>query len=241
MKKYFAILITLLIICICIGSFAVYKVIEEKREVAEAESLSSEFLQYSPVDYFKGDYTYKDIYNNFKPKLEEMKSINSDVIGWLYIPVTNINYPVLQGEDNSYYLTHSVSNKYSAAGSVFIDKRGINNSNTIIYGHNMGRSSNVMFHDITNFADADYFDKVKVGYFIDENGITELSIFAYSLTSPQTEFYNDDVSIDFIKEKAINYREPKEGNLFTLSTCAYDYKDARAILSCVGNMVYSEY
>lgn len=240
MKKYFTILITLLIICIGVGSFAVYKIIEEKREVLEAETLSSEFLQYSPAEYFENNYTYKEIYNVFLPKLEKMKNINSDVIGWLYIPLTNINYPVLLGEDNYYYLTHSLNNEYSAAGSVFVDKRGINDSNTIIYGHNMGKSSNVMFHDITNFYDVNYFEKVKAGYFIDKSGITELNIFAYSLTKPQTEFYNDEVSLDYIKNNSINYREPQEGNLFTLSTCAYDYKDARGILSCMGNMVYSE-
>lgn len=240
MKKYFVILITLFIICIGVGAFSVYKIIEEKKEVLEAEKLSSEFLQYSPAEYFENSYSYKEIYNNFFPMLEKMKSINSDVIAWLYIPATNINYPVLQGQDNSYYLTHSVSNKYSAAGSVFVDKRGINESNTIIYGHNMGRASNVMFHDITNFSDTAYFKNVKVGYIIDESGITELSIFAYSLTSPQTEFYNDVVSFEFIKENSINYREVQEGKLFTLSTCAYDYNNARGVLNCMGNRVYSE-
>lgn len=240
MKKYFTILIILLIICICSGGFAIYKISEEKSEINEAEIFSSEFLEYSPDDYFTDNYTYQDIYNNFMPDLEKMRSINSDVVGWLYIPITNINYPVLKGEDNSYYLTHSVSKKYSAAGSVFLDKRGINDKNTIIYGHNMGRASNVMFHDVTNFSDENYFENVKSGYYIDEDGITELNIFAYSLTEPQTEFYNDEVSLDFIKGNAINYREPQQGILFTLSTCAYDYNDARGILNCMGNVVYSK-
>lgn len=236
MKKYFILLIVLLVICISTGGYALYKICAENSEIAEAESLSAEFEIYSPI-IEQGD-NYEEIFSDFMPKLMQMRSINSDVIGWIYIPSTNINYPLLQGKDNEYYLTHSVNNKYSAAGSLFVDRRGINDSNTIIYGHNMGRSSNVMFHDVTNFSDANYFEKVKTGYFIDENGITELNIFAYSLTKPQTEFYNDEVSLDFIKEKSINYREPQKGNLFTLSTCAYDYNDARGILNCMGKLVY---
>lgn len=237
MKKCFIFLITLLIICVSTGGYALYKICAENSEIAEAESLSAEFDKYSPV-IDQGN-TYEKIFSDFIPKLTQMKSVNSDVIGWIYIPSTNINYPLLQGKDNEYYLTHSVNNKYSAAGSVFVDKRGLNENNNVIYAHNMGRSSNVMFHDITNFADNSYFNKISKGYIITAEGIIELSIFAYSLTKPQTEFYYDSVSVDFIKTNSINYREPSEGRLFTLSTCAYDYNDARGVLSCMGNVVYS--
>lgn len=237
MKRYFMLLIALLLVCMSIGGYALYKIYTENSEIEEAENLSAEFDAYSPI--IEEEKTYEEIFSDFMPKLTQMQGINSDVIGWIYIPLTNINYPLLQGKDNSYYLTHSVNNKYSAAGSLFVDKRGINDYNTIIYGHNMGRASNVMFHDITNFVDSSYFEKVKKGYMIDEHGLYELDIFAYSLTKPKTEFYNDKVSLDFIKEHSVNYREPSGSILFTLSTCAYDYDDARGILNCMGNMVYS--
>lgn len=237
MKKYLLLLVLLFVLCLCAGSFAIYKIYCESSEVAEAEGLSTEFEIYSPV--VDNAQSYEDIYNDFVPKLQLMRKINADVTGWLYIPSTNISYPLMLCDDNEYYLTHSASKKYSAAGSLFVDKRGFNSGNTIIYGHNMGRASNVMFHDITNFADRSYFESVKDGYLINEEGITRLGIFAYSLTKPQTEFYNDYVSLEFISENALNYREPQEGGLFTLSTCAYDYKNARAVLNCTGNLVYS--
>ena len=146
---------------------------------------------------------------------------------------------MLQGKDNEYNLNHSVRGEYSAAGSIFIDKRGLDFPNVIIYGHNMGRSSNVMFHDITNFNNIDYFNSITKGYIIYENAVTELNIFAYSLSKSGTDFYKENVSLDFIKNNSINYREPLvEGKLYTLSTCAYDYKDARGILSCIGEEVY---
>ncbi len=240
MKKSTIILTVLLTVCMCIGGFSLYKIHMEHTEIAGAEAQAAEYASYSPSTYFNNKNTYEDIYTAFMPELRKLKEINQDVAGWLYIPSTNIDYPVLQGRDNSYYLTHTVNGSYSPAGSVFVDARGFGGGNTVIYAHNMGRSSNIMFHDITNFYDINYFEKVKTGYFIDERGITELNIFAYSLTKPQTELYNDEVSLDFIKEQSINYREPSEGSLFTLSTCAYDYENARGILNCMGNMVYSE-
>jgi sortase B len=239
--KRIIILAVLLVLCLGVGGYSLYKIHTEQTEVSRAEELAAEYAPYSPSDYFNSGSTYSRIYEDFSPKLSELKAINADVVGWLYIPSTNIDYPVLQGSDNSYYLTHTPKGQYSPAGSVFVDERGFSDTNTIIYGHNMGRSSNIMFHDITNFADINWFNKVNTGYIITEDGITELNIFAYSLTKPQTEFYYDDVSLDYIKNNALNYRQPAQGTaMVTLSTCAYDYKDARAVLSCMANKAWEK-
>jgi sortase B len=241
MKKTIFFLIILFCFCLGIAGYALYKISNERAEVSEAERLSREYEQYSPAEYFTGGEDYSAIYDSFMPSLTALQEINPQVTGWIYIPATHIDYPLLQGEDNSYYLTHTPDGSYSVAGAIFTDKRSLdgNRQNTVIYGHNMGRSSNIMFHDITNFVDPSWFEKVQTGYIITEDGVTELSIFAYSLTKPQTEYYYDEVGVDFIKQNAINYREPKtEGSMYTLSTCAYDYKDARAVLSCMGELVW---
>lgn len=240
MKKSIVVLVVLFIMCIGVGGYSLYRVHSERVETARAEEMAAEYVPYSPSPYFDGVNTYEEIYEAFMPRLAELKAINSDVIGWIYLPSTNIDYPLMQGEDNSYYLTHTVRGEYSPAGSVFVDARGISEGNTVIYGHNMGRSSDIMFHDITNFTDINWFEKVKNGYIITEEGITELNIFAYTLTKPQTEFYYDEVSLDYIKQNAQHYREPITGeNTVTLSTCAYDYKDARAVLSCTATTVWA--
>ena len=73
-------------------------------------------------------------------KLEELQKENSDIVAWLEIEGTKINYPVLQGKDNSYYMTHDYQKKYSSNGSVFLDKDyswSIPSANLLIYGHNM--------------------------------------------------------------------------------------------------------
>lgn len=238
MKKI-ALFIVLLIICIAIGVFGVYRIYSEKSEVQQAEEVSAAYTDYSPAVSFDSTKTYEEIFCDFSEKLKNLKKISNNIVGWIYIPLTNIDYPVVKGEDNFYYLTHTPDGKYSAAGSIFVDTRGINENNTIIYGHNMGSSSNIMFHDITNFSQSEFFNNVQWGYFITDNAIVRLDIFAYSLTKPLSGFYSDNVALDFIKENSVNYREPAvKGTMYTLSTCAYDFDNARAVLSCVGEKVY---
>ena len=77
-------------------------------------------------------------------KLEELQKENSDIVGWLEIEDSNINYPVLQGTDNSFYMTHNYKKQYSKNGSLFLDKDydwSISSTNLLIYGHN-NRGSN---------------------------------------------------------------------------------------------------
>lgn len=79
--------------------------------------------------------------------LEELQKENSDIIGWLEIPDTNISYPVLQGEDNNFYVTHNYKKEYSINGSLFLDKDydwSLPSTNLLIRGHN-NRGTNEMF------------------------------------------------------------------------------------------------
>ena len=83
--------------------------------------------------------------NMIDVNFDNLKKINSDVVGWIKVNGTNINYPFVQSKDNKYYLTHSFSKSYNNAGWVFLDYRNnnINNRNTIIYAH--GRTDKTMF------------------------------------------------------------------------------------------------
>ena len=90
---------------------------------------------YKVYDYEK----YKDV-SYLSVDFSQLIKQNDDTVGWLYINGTNINYPFVQGEDNSYYLTHSFDKKKSWAGWIFGDYRNnMDNlkTNTIIYGHNV--------------------------------------------------------------------------------------------------------
>ena len=70
-------------------------------------------------------------------KLEELQKENKDIIGWLQIENSKINYPVLQGEDNSFYMTHNYKKEYTKEGSLFLDKDydwNLPSTNLLIYG-----------------------------------------------------------------------------------------------------------
>lgn len=91
---------------------------------------------------------------------KELKAQNPNLIGWLKIDGTDVNYPVMQSKDNSYYLTHSFDGKNSTAGALFMDYRSdaVNpTTNTIIYGHNMNNGS--MFGGLKKFLSEKYFNQ----------------------------------------------------------------------------------
>lgn len=90
----------------------------------------------------------------------KLQSRNPDVVGWIYIESIDISYPVLQGGDNEYYLTHTWDHKDIFSASIFMDYRNypdFEDYNTVIYGHNMKDGS--MFHKIQYCMEKSYYEK----------------------------------------------------------------------------------
>ncbi len=94
-----------------------------------------------------------------KAKLEEIKRTNDDIIGWIRVEDTQINYPIVLGEDNDYYLTHAYNGEYLRSGTIFADYRNFasptDNYNTVLYGHNMANGS--MFAGVKKFLKEDFY------------------------------------------------------------------------------------
>lgn len=94
---------------------------------------------------------------------EELMEINPDIYAWIYIPNTNVDYPVAQsaeGVDDSFYLTHNVYKNYQFSGTIYTEKknnREFTDPVTVLYGHNMLNGS--MFASLHNFNDIDFFNK----------------------------------------------------------------------------------
>ncbi len=86
-------------------------------------------------------------------KVKNHHEVNPDVVGWIYVGDTPIDYPIVQSEDNAYYMDRDWQKNYSSAGSIFEDFRGEISvtENTLLYGHNMGNGS--MFHSVKSFKD----------------------------------------------------------------------------------------
>ncbi len=91
---------------------------------------------------------------------EALKAVNEDVVGWIYVEALDLNYPIMQGEDNEYYLHRTTEKTYNFAGSIFLDyanKADFSDCNSIVYGHNMKDGS--MFGRLKQFRERETYEK----------------------------------------------------------------------------------
>ncbi len=116
--------------------------------------------------------------------LKELENDSEYVVAWLRISDTNINYPVVQGDDNSWFLNRNYKGEFATAGSLFLDYRNNNefeNYFSIIYGHRMGNGE--MFSDIHKFKDANFFNSHLSGILKTRNDNWDLKVVAYAEVS----------------------------------------------------------
>ena len=170
-----------------------------------------------------------------------LSQINPDYACWLYCPDTPIDYPVVQGADNSRYLHRLFNGERNACGTLFIDCRNLKDfqdPNTLIYGHHMRNGS--MFKSITYYADQAWYEAHPYMLLVSEREIAVLEMFASCTTSKRDPCYDvalsdeDDLRafVEELKGKSdfLCGLEIRGGDrLITLSTCAYTFEDARYI------------
>jgi len=111
--------------------------------------------------------------------LETLREVNPEVIGWIRIPDTKIDYPILQGEDNDYYLNHTWEGKTNSVGSIFMEYRNsadFTDYNTILYGHNMNDGS--MFNNLRMYTTQEYWQKRPYVYVRTDSGVLRYEIFS---------------------------------------------------------------
>ncbi|MEA4919674.1 MAG: class B sortase [Clostridiaceae bacterium] len=163
---------------------------------------------------------------------DALSKLNTDIIGWIKIPDTNINYPLLQGDTNDTYLRHAYNGTYSRMGSIFMDYRcspDFSGSNTIIYGHNMRNST--MFSRLLKYENQSFFESHPYFYIYTAEGYMKYAIFScYMLTLPSDTytiaFNSDKVFGDYIttvlaRSSVSTGTIPSESDkLVTLSTCS---------------------
>lgn len=170
---------------------------------------------------------------------ESLLQINPDVVGWVKIKDTKIDYPVLQAKDNNYYLNHNIHRKHAKAGSIFMDyrnKRDRTDKNTIIYGHHMKDGS--MFKDLVKYKDKDFLKAHPIIELDTLKKITKWEIFSMYVTDTdfdynRTYFAGDEeyeVLLREIQSRSIfktDIEVTKEDKILTLSTCTYEFDNAR--------------
>ena len=174
---------------------------------------------------------------------DELKSINPDTKGWIYVNNTNVNYPFVQGGDNEFYLTHSFDKSYNVAGWLFADYKSNFNDflkNTVIYGH--GRVDQVMFGSLEKVLDESwYLDKTNQIIKLSTEEKNTLWQIVSIYTIPSESYYlthtfeNDESYQKFINtmlERSIydfGFNVTTKDKILTLSTCL-DYNGNRIVI-----------
>jgi len=168
---------------------------------------------------------------------EKMLAQNADYVGWILIPGTKINYPIVQCADNDYYLNHTWEHEKNAAGTLFVDCNiadGMEARNVIVYGHNMKNGS--MFAGLKNYRDDKFYEEHKTFHVFTETGFHKYEVFSVFVTSPVSEAYAigfaDDAMFMSYVEKMQSWSLQNTGvtvnaddQILTLSTCVNNNVD----------------
>lgn len=183
-------------------------------------------------------------------QLEELQKENQEIIGWLEIEDTNINYPVCQTNNNDFYLTHNYKKEKASGGSLFLDKDFdmVNgSSNYLIYGHR--NKQGIMFEDLMKYTKKDFYKqhtKIKFTTNTDDSIYEIISVFYsrvyyksekdvfryyYFLNAEKEQEYNN--FVNNAKKVSIydtGVTATYGDQLLTLSTCEYSQEDGRFVV-----------
>ena len=173
-----------------------------------------------------------------------LRQVNDDVVGWILIPGTNLSYPLLQGDDNDYYLNHTWRQARNSVGGIFLDyrdSRDLSDFHSIIYGHRVNNGT--MFGQLHSYKDSAHLAAHPSFYIADDNGSHRYEIFAvYEANSTNT--YMQEFSGDNEKQAFLNYCMDKSiydtgvipttaDRVVTLSTCTGHGHSSRWVIQGV--------
>lgn len=200
--------------------------------------LSCKGIVVKAIDLKKSEQTVNEL--KIDTKTETLKSKNEDYRFWLKVEGTQIDYPVVQAEDNDFYLSRDFNKEESIAGTPFLDYRNdsLNDKNTILYAHHMKNGS--MFGELKKFKDEDFFKSNKK-VTIEMNGeINTYEVFSVYVTAGTTDY----LKVDFFENEYEEYlnnaieksmyksevKVDKDDKIVTFSTCSYEFENARTVV-----------
>lgn len=167
-----------------------------------------------------------------KTDLAALREVNPDVVGWIRVPDTKIDYPVVQGEDNNFYLKHTWQGHENTVGTIFMDygsSPDLTDFNTLIYGHNMRTGS--MFASLRNYSQQDYFNAHPYVYLLVDNGAFRFEVFSVYQAELDASAYGQSFRQRETREKFLQDAAEKSAieteitpgirdRILTLSTCS---------------------
>jgi len=184
-----------------------------------------------PIEFAPIEVDFQELWRNYP-----------DITGWLYCPGTSINYPVVQTDNNQYYMHRLPNGEESAGGSLFVDCTNawdFSDPNSVIYGHDMKDGS--MFGYLHNFDSQSYYEDHPVFYLLTPSRNYRMDIFCTAVVPSDSWVYQmqmDEKQLQLWIDKAedaSSIQPLREVNrdaecFLTLSTCSYEYENARFVV-----------
>lgn len=177
------------------------------------------------------------------PTLKDLKKLNPDVKAWIQVPKTNIDYPVVQGQDDMEYINKNVYGEFELSGAIFLsclNKDDFSDPYNLVYGHNMKNGG--MFADVADFTNKEYFETHQKGKLYLTDATRKIRFFAcMKVTAADAKIYHPDGYrkenlkdlLDYIQANAVQYRDinvADENSLIALSTCSEAETNGRVVL-----------
>lgn len=255
-KKRMGILSWLVIIlCLAVAGFSAWKLWGYYQKYHDGEKEYDNLTEYVKENAEdagnKGDGDAKDTCP-VTVDFEKLSQINPDIVGWIYIPDSEINYPIVQNQDNDYYLNHTFEGKDNFTGAIFLDslcQSDFSSDNSIVYGHNL--KNGAMFgmlkkmYDIHYNKEADYREHPVIWILTPEEKM-EYRIFAAREISVQEDSDVYVVEAGSLEEYAGFQKTERDRSdyetgteldetepMLTLSTCTSNSEDGRFIVQAI--------
>lgn len=182
--------------------------------------------------------------------LRGLREENPDVIGWICIPDTELSYPLVQGEDNSFYLNRTWRQRRNSAGAIFMEhscSADFSDYHTIIYGHRMNNDS--MFGTLKYYDSLDFWREHPSVYVVTEDSVRRYDIFSAQEAGVKDTLYRLDIEEKHLEKELIAYCAggsvldtglvPETGNpILTLSTCTRRGRSTRWVVHGMLSQAY---
>ena len=213
------------IVLISIIAVCAYKIYDKSAEYKKADE------SYAQIRLEKENENNNNLYNKYE-----------DYRGWIKVDNTNIDYPIVQGKDNSFYLDKDINKNYVSSGSIFMNylNHGFNDENTVLFGPHMRNKT--MFAQLKKYKEKEFFyGNNNIEIEIKDGKTLKYKVFSVYVTDANDNYIKTNFDnkseykefLDKIKNKSIyksDINVDENDKIITLSTCSYEFNDARMVV-----------
>ena len=223
------------VVLLLVSSFFIYKYFSSQEATVDFYTQLADLV----VEVTKADGTIDE---EVVPDYSAVTEQYPGVVGWIKIPNTNVNYPVVQCADNDYYLTHNIQEVKDRRGAIYMDYRNdaVNlNSNTVVYGHNC--YDGTMFSDLANYDNIEFYKKAPIIEFNTLNQRYYWKIYAVFITNADEDEDNGYVfNYIYPHMDGLNFygfiKEVNKRRLYETDVNIYETDKMLVLSTCVRNL-----